>query len=124
MVKTLPSNGEGAGLIPGQGAKIPHASWTKYQNIKQKQYCNKFNKVFKNGHHQKKKRNNKADFRDGEDPHSPKMRIGHDGEDKVKDASGTVRLRGHVYLCSSQSPPHPIHPLPPLGSQEQRAGLD
>lgn len=40
----------------------------------------------------------------------------------MKDASGTVRLRGHVYLCSSQSPPHPIHPLPPLGSQEQRAG--
>ena len=83
MVKTLPSNGEGAGLIPGQGAKIPHASWTKYQNIKQKQYCNTFNKVFKNGHHQKKKkRNNKADFRDGEDPHSPKMRKGHDGEEQ------------------------------------------
>ena len=25
----------------------------KNQNIKQKQYCNKFNKVFKNGPHQK-----------------------------------------------------------------------
>ena len=75
----------------------------------------------------KKKRNNKADFRDGEDPHSPKMRKGHDGEeqqDKVKDAGGPVKLRGHVCLCSSQSPPHPILPLPPLGSQEQRAGLD
>ena len=30
--KTLPSNAEGAGLIPGQGAKIPHVSWPKKQN--------------------------------------------------------------------------------------------
>ena len=43
-----------AGLIPGQGARIPHASWPKKpQNIKQKWYCNKFNKDFKNGPHQK-----------------------------------------------------------------------
>ena len=55
MVKTLPSNAEGVGLIPGQGAKIPHASQPKNQNIKQKQYCNNFNKDFKNGPHQKKK---------------------------------------------------------------------
>ena len=27
VVETLPSNAEGAGLIPGQGAKIPHVSW-------------------------------------------------------------------------------------------------
>ena len=40
-------------MIPGQGAKIPHASGPKNQNIKQKQYCNKFNKDFKNGPHQK-----------------------------------------------------------------------
>ena len=53
VVKTLPSNAGGAGSIPGQGAKIPHASWPKNQNIKQKQYCNKFNKDFKNGPHQK-----------------------------------------------------------------------
>ena len=33
VVKTLPSNAGGAGLIPGQGAKIPHASQPKYQNI-------------------------------------------------------------------------------------------
>ena len=26
MIKTLPSNAQNAGLIPGQGAKIPHAS--------------------------------------------------------------------------------------------------
>ena len=42
------------GSIPGQGAKIPHASQPKNQNIKQKQYCNKFNKDLKNGPHQKK----------------------------------------------------------------------
>ena len=38
---------------PGQSAKIPHALWPKTQNIKQKQYCYKFNKDFKNGLHQK-----------------------------------------------------------------------
>ena len=35
------------------GAKTPHASWPKNQNITQKQYCNKFNKDFKKGPHQK-----------------------------------------------------------------------
>ena len=53
-VRTLPSNAGGAGSIPGWGAKIPHASQPKNQNIKQKQYYNKFNKNFKNGPHQKK----------------------------------------------------------------------
>ena len=33
MVKTLPSNAGSAGLIPGQGVKIPHASGPKNQNI-------------------------------------------------------------------------------------------
>ena len=56
VVKTSPFSTEGAGLIPGQGAKIPRASWPKNQNIKQKQYCNKFNKDFKNGPHPKKKK--------------------------------------------------------------------
>ena len=37
-VKTLPSNAGGVGLIPGRGAKIPHASRPQNQNIKQKQY--------------------------------------------------------------------------------------
>ena len=40
-------------LIPGQGARILHASGPKHQNIKQKQYSNNFNKDFKNGPHQK-----------------------------------------------------------------------
>ena len=48
MVKTLPSDAEGVGLIPGWGAEITHALGPKNQNIKQKQYCNKFNKNFKN----------------------------------------------------------------------------
>ena len=47
MVKPLPSNAGGMGSIRGLGAKIPHASQPKNQNIKQKQYCNKFNKDFK-----------------------------------------------------------------------------
>ena len=44
VVKTLPSNAGSAGSIPGQEAKIPHASRPKKQNMKQKQYRNKFNK--------------------------------------------------------------------------------
>ena len=51
VVKISPSNAGGS--IPGPGAKIPHASGPKIQNRKQKQYCNKFNKDFKNGPHQK-----------------------------------------------------------------------
>ena len=63
MVKTSPSNAGGAGSIPGQGAKIPHASWPKNQNIEQKQCCNTFNKDFKNSPHQKNlKKNNKVKF--------------------------------------------------------------
>ena len=33
MVKTSPSNAEGAGSVPGQRAKILYASWPKTQNI-------------------------------------------------------------------------------------------
>ena len=55
VTKTSPSNAGGVDSIPGRGARIPHALWPKNQNIKQKQYCNKFNKDFKNGLHQKKK---------------------------------------------------------------------
>ena len=53
MVKNLPSHTGGAGSIPGQGGTITRASWPKDQNIKQKQYFNKFNKDLKNGPHQK-----------------------------------------------------------------------
>ena len=53
--KTLPSRAVGVSLIPGQEVKIPHASRSKIQNMKQKQYCNKFNRDFlKNSPHQKK----------------------------------------------------------------------
>ena len=53
-LKTLPSHAGGVGLISDQGTKVPHASGPK--NIKQKQYCSKFHKDFKNGPHQNKKR--------------------------------------------------------------------
>ena len=49
MVNPSPSNAGGAGSFPGWYASPP-----KNQNIKEKQYCNKFNKDFKNGPHQKK----------------------------------------------------------------------
>ena len=47
MAKTSPSSTGAVGLIPGQETKILHALQLKSQNIKQKQYCNKFNKDFK-----------------------------------------------------------------------------
>ena len=47
VVKTSPSNVGDLNLIPGQGAKIPLDLQPKKQNIKQKQYCNKFNKDLK-----------------------------------------------------------------------------
>ena len=53
MVKSSPSNAEGMDLIQGQGPKIPHTLWPKNQNRKQKPYCNKCNKEFKNGPYQK-----------------------------------------------------------------------
>ena len=40
-VKISPSSAGGAGSIPGRGAKIPHASQTRNQNIKQKQKLEK-----------------------------------------------------------------------------------
>ena len=36
VVETSPSSAGGAGLIPGRGAKIPHAWQPKNQNIKHK----------------------------------------------------------------------------------------
>ena len=51
VVKTLPSNAGGGGLILGQGTKIPHALQPKKQNLKQqKQYCNKFDKDLSTSH--------------------------------------------------------------------------
>ena len=47
VIKNPPSSARSASLIPSEGTKIPHASRPKNQNIKQKQYCNKFNKDFK-----------------------------------------------------------------------------
>ena len=51
VVKTLPSNagwggGGGVGLISDWGVKISHAS-CQMTETKQKQFCNKFNKIFK-----------------------------------------------------------------------------
>ena len=55
VVKTLPSNAGGVGSIPGWGACSFLATCLMAKNpknIKQKQYCNKFNKDFENGPHQ------------------------------------------------------------------------
>ena len=53
------STAGGTGSIPVQGTKIPHASQPKNQNIKKKQYCNKFSKDFKNGPYEKNLKINK-----------------------------------------------------------------
>ena len=57
VAETSSSNAGGL----GQGVKIPYSSWPKNQNIKQKQYCNKFNKDFKNDLDQKKKKKRQSD---------------------------------------------------------------
>ena len=56
-VKPLASSAGDAGLIPGHGARIPHASQPKQptNHKPQKQSFNKFSKRFKNGPHQEKK---------------------------------------------------------------------
>ena len=47
VVKTLPSAAGVLVLMPPLGVKIPHASRPKNpKNVKQKQYCNKFNEDF------------------------------------------------------------------------------
>ena len=56
VVKTSPTNAGDADLIPDLEAKIPYSSGPKNQSIKQKQYCNKSNKDFKNGPPKKKKK--------------------------------------------------------------------
>jgi len=72
MVGTSPFSARALGSIPGLRTKIPHASWPNppaHQNIKQKQYCNKFNKDFKNGPHQKEKKKRKKLSRYGRKGH-------------------------------------------------------
>ena len=59
MVKTSPSSAGGSGSIPDWQAKIPCALRPKSRNIKQRQYCNKFNKDYKYGPHQRKKKKEK-----------------------------------------------------------------
>ena len=49
-------NAGGARVTPGRGAETPPTLWPKNQNIKQEEYRNTFNKDFKNGPHQKKKK--------------------------------------------------------------------
>ena len=51
VVKVSPSNSGGMGSTLGQRAEIPHSSGPlppKTQNVKQKQYYNKFHQNFKN----------------------------------------------------------------------------
>ena len=40
MVKTLPSNAGGAGLIPGQGTQIPHTSRSSQKKKERKKLTN------------------------------------------------------------------------------------
>ena len=53
VVTHSPSSAVDESSIPGQGAEVPHDLRPENQNRKYKQYCNKFNKDFKNNPHQK-----------------------------------------------------------------------
>ena len=56
MLKTLPSNVEGASLIPGSGAKIPHASRQKNKIQNRSHLVTNPIKIFKMIHSQKRKK--------------------------------------------------------------------
>ena len=60
MVHISPSKCRASGNIPGWRAKIPYVFQPKNQNIKQKQYCNEFNKDFKTWSTLKKKKKSKG----------------------------------------------------------------
>ena len=51
ILRISPSTAGSAGSIPGWGSKILYASPLKLQKLKQEQYCNRFNKDFKNDPH-------------------------------------------------------------------------
>ena len=53
MLKISLFNAGSVVSIPDWEAKIPHALQPKSQTVKQKPYCNKFIKGFKNGPHKK-----------------------------------------------------------------------
>ena len=59
VVTIPPSSAGGWSSVRGWGIKTPHASGPKPQTIKQKQYCNKVNKDFKNCLHQRILKNKK-----------------------------------------------------------------
>ena len=54
-LKPHASNAGGVGSVPDGAAKILHAWQPKHQNIKWKQYCNKFNKDLYKMVHRKRK---------------------------------------------------------------------
>ena len=54
VVKTLPSSAGDAGSIPGWGAKLPHASGSKNQNIKRSNIVTNSIKTLKMVHIKKK----------------------------------------------------------------------
>ena len=64
VVKAPPSRAGGVGSIPGLGTKIPHALCPKYQDMKQKQCCGKFNKGFKKRSTLKKKKSSETNKKD------------------------------------------------------------
>ena len=67
MVKASPSNAGSADSFPSQETTIPHGSWPeKPKHKKQKQYCNKFNKEFKNGPREKSLKREKEKKRNPE----------------------------------------------------------
>ena len=62
VVRNLTSSAGADILIPCQGAKI-HMPCGQNQNLKQKQYCNKFSEDFYNGPRQKKKLKTKCSLK-------------------------------------------------------------
>ena len=101
VVEAPPCTAAGANSIPGQGVKIPHALWPKSQNMKEKQYCNKFNKDFFNGPNQKKKK--KGEKYRGESRVESKLWKASPSSPLIKRSTEIIRKQWKAHRCFSPS---------------------
>ena len=75
MVETLPSRAQGVSSIPGQGTKIPHASWPKNQNMKNRSHIVTNSVKTLNMAHTRRLKKNKIKRIDSKDSLSLRLRV-------------------------------------------------
>ena len=101
VVKTSPPHAGGTSSIPVQGPKILHAlgpKRTKQTNMKQKQHCNKFNKVFKNGPHKQQQKPKQMKKTKNKKPSPQTPKCWHELQSSEGSAGG-ICSQAHRYGC-------------------------